>query len=158
MGNQNDADPCENHAVAQTIVVLGGRMQRVPLLYGIRPPWNGENGPNLNDKRCDLVTVVCRDKGYTIGGYHNDSNNCTVLDTMESIQVSSLMETTETSTTRQDNSQSTRLQCGLSSPQKACAAVVVHDRYVVILGGHTRHNTSAVASVEIVTTTMENQQ
>ena len=57
---------------------------------------------------------------------------------MESISVSSLLEATETSmTTRQNNSQWTRLQCHLSSPRRGCAAVVVHNRYIVILGGHT---------------------
>ena len=55
---------------------------------------------------------------------------------MESIQVSSLLETTETSmTTRQDNNQWTRLQCRLSCPRRNCAAVVVHNCYIVILGG-----------------------
>ena len=64
------------------------------------------------------------------------NNYYTTLDTIESIQVSSLLETTETSMmTRQNNSQWTRLQCCLSSPRSACAAVVVHNRYIVILGG-----------------------
>ena len=54
----------------------------------------------------------------------------------ESIQVSSLLEAMETlMTTRQNNSQWTRLQCHLSSPQMKCAAVIVHNCYVVILGG-----------------------
>ena len=102
------------------------------------------NGPSLNDRRGDLVAVVCRDKVYAIGGYGGDNNNIdnnTTLDTMESIQVSSLLETMETSTTmtmtRQNNSQWTRLQCRLSSPREICAIVVVHNRYVVILGGCT---------------------
>ena len=47
--------------------------------------------------------------------------------------------------TRQNNNQWTRLQCRLSSPRQACAAVVVHNRYVVILGGHTgRQHLSSV--------------
>ena len=37
--------------------------------------------------------------------------------------------------TRQNNNQWTRLQCRLSSPRSQCAAVVVHNRYIVILGG-----------------------
>ena len=60
--------------------------------------------------------------------------------TMESIQVSSLLETMETSMMRrQNNNQWTRLQCHLSSPQFNCAAVVVHNRYIVILGCSTMH-------------------
>ena len=102
-------------------------------------------GPNLNDKRKRLVAVVCADKVYAIGGCGRG-----VLDTMESIQVSSLLETMETSTTRQDNSQWTRLQCRLSSPREACAAVVLHNRYVVILGGHTGRQ--HLSSVDIMDT------
>ena len=55
---------------------------------------------------------------------------------LKSIQGSSLLETMETlMTTRQNNSQWTRLQCHLSSPQQDRAAVIVNNRYVVILGG-----------------------
>ena len=84
-----------------------------------------------------MAAVVCRDKVYAIGGFGDDNyNSYTTLDTIESIQVSSLLEMTETSmTTRQNNSQWTRLQCRLSSPRRQCAAVVVHNRYIVILGG-----------------------
>ena len=94
------------------------------------------NGPSLNDKRSKLVVVVCHDKVYAIGGQggSNNDNNST-LDTIESIQVSSLWETMETLTTRQNNNQWTRLQCRLSSLQSKCAAVVVQNRYIVILGG-----------------------
>ena len=104
------------------------------------------NGPSLNDRRQSLVAVVCRDKVYAIGGLRR-ANNFTTLDTMESIQVSSLLETTETSTmTRQNNNQWTRLQCRLSSPRSQCAAVVVHNCFIVILGGHIdmRHYLSSV--------------
>ena len=82
-----------------------------------------------------MVAIVCHDKVYSIGGLggHN-YNNYTTLNTIESIQVSSLLEMTETMT-RQNNSQWTRLQCCLSSPRRQCAAVVVHNRYIVILGG-----------------------
>ena len=95
------------------------------------------NGPSLNDRRRDLVAVVCRDKVYAIGGLGGDNyNGCRDWDTIESIQVSSLLEMTETSmTTRQNNNPWTKLQCHLSSPRSKCAAVVVQNRYIVILGG-----------------------
>ena len=106
------------------------------------------NGSNLNDRRRDLVAVVCRDKVYAIGGYGgNNYNNYTTLDTIESIQVSSLLKTMDTPmTTRQNNNQCTRLQCRLSSPRSHCAAVVVHNCFIVILGGHIdmRHYFSSV--------------
>ena len=139
----------ENDAVGQTIVVIGGQRQNGEFCNNSVIVWDPStmewrNGPSLNDRRGDLVAVVCRDKVYAIGGYGGDNNNIdnnTTLDTMESIQVSSLLETMETSTTmtmtRQNNSQWTRLQCRLSSPREICAVVVVHNRYVVILGGCT---------------------
>ena len=87
--------------------------------------------PNLNDRRRGLVAVVCRDKVYAIGRHDENPH---ALDTMQSIQASSLLETMETSMTRQNNSQWTRLQCCLSSPQQSFATVIVHNRYVIILG------------------------
>ena len=112
---------------------------------------------SLNDKRSDLVAVVCRDQVYAIGGWgrdnYNNYNNYTTLDTIESIQVSSVLEMTETSTmTRQNYSQWTRLQCHLSSPQCQCAAGVVHNRYIVILGGDSGVLSQDLSSVDIMDT------
>ena len=112
----------ENGAEGQTIVVIGGRINSdfytnsVIVWDPSTKRWR--NGPRLNDKRRSLVAVVCHDKVYAIGGYGYDNyGDDTTLDTMESIQVSSLLETMETSTmTRQNNNQWTRLQCRLSSP------------------------------------------
>ena len=131
----------ENGAGGQSIVVIGGELQRGEYTNTVivwdpsTKRWR--NGPSLNDRRCDLVAVVCHGNVYAIGGFGGDNyNSYTILDTMESIQVSSLLEMTErTTTTRQNNNQWTRLQCRLSSPRQACAAVVVHNRYIVILGG-----------------------
>ena len=146
----------ENGAGGQTIVVIGGRMHRAGCTNSVivwdpsTKRWR--NGPSLNDKRSDLVAVFCRDKVYAIGGYGDDNNNYTTLDTIESIQVSPLLEAKETSTmTRQNNSQWTRLQCRLSSPRSQCAAVVVQNRYIVILGGHTG-TFQALSSVDIMDT------
>ena len=131
----------KNGGGGQTIVVIGGQMQSDfntnPVIVWDPSTMEWRNGPSLNDKRLDLVAVVCHDKVYAIGGYGYDNyNNYTTLDTIESIQVSSLLEATETSTmTRQNNNQWTRLQCRLSSPRSEFAAVVVHNRYIVILGG-----------------------
>ena len=148
----------ENGAGGQTIVVIGGQMQS-DLFTNSVIVWDPStkrwrNGPSLNDKRRDLVAVVCRDKVYAIGGWGGSNiDNCTTLDTIESIQVSSLLETTETSTTtRQNNNQWTRLQCHLSSPRSKCAAVVVHNRYIVILGGDTGMMCQLLSSVDILDT------
>ena len=148
--SDNGVHPCENDAAAQTIVVLGGATQNEWCINSVivwdPSTMEWRRGPNLNDKRTSLVAVVCGDKVYAIGG----GGSRGVFDTMESIQVSSLLETMETSTTRQDNSHWTRLQCRLSSPRQACAAVVVHNRYVVILGGDS--DRQGLSSVDIMDT------
>ena len=128
LGGGRDLQACvtiesgnENGEGGQSIVVIGGRMQSDSYTNSVivwdpsTKRWR--NGPSLNDRRCDLVAVVCRDKVYAIGGVGGDNiQNFTVLDTMESIQVSSLLEAMETSRmTRQNNNQWTRLQCRLSS-------------------------------------------
>ena len=136
----------ENDSAAQTIVVIGGQLrsqqhQRRHFYTDSVIVWDPSTkrwrkGPRLNDERSDLVAVVCRDKVYAIGGCGYNNDNYRVWDTMESIQVSSLLETMKTlTTTRQNNNQWTRLQCRLSFRRKQFAAVVVHNRYIVILGG-----------------------
>ena len=156
----------ENGAGGQTIVVIGGQMQSGEFTNSVivwdpsTKRWR--NGPSLNDRRIELVAVVCRDKVYAIGGYGGNNDDDTTLDTIESIQVSSLLETTETSmTTRQNSNQWTRLQCRLSSPRNEFAVVVVQNRYVVILGGINGMDKD-LSSVDIMdtappTTAMENQ-
>ena len=151
---------CENDAAGQTIVVIGGqlRSQQSHLYTNSVIVWDPStqrwrNGPTLNDRRSHFVAVVCHDKVYAIGGVGHDNNySNTTLDTIESIQLSSLLETMKTLTmTRQNNSQWTRLQCCMSSPRRECAAVVVQNRYVVILGGHTGMG-QALSSVDIMDT------
>ena len=148
-GNENDG---------QAIVVIGGRMQSEYITNSVivweQSTKRWRNGPSLNDRRQSLVAVVCRDKIYAIGGFGRDNyNSYTFLDTFESIQVSSLVETMETSTmtTRQNNNQWTRLQCRLSSPRMKCAAAVVHNRYIVILGGNAGMHKD-LSSVDIMDT------
>ena len=144
----------ENGSGGQSIVVIGGRMRRVdPVIVWDPSTKRWRNGPSLNDRRRDLVAVVCRDQVYAIGGFGDDNyNNLTTLDIIESIQVSSLLEAKETlTTTRQNNNQWTRLQCRLSSPRSKFAAVVVHNRYIVILGGR-NHMRQDLSSVDIIDT------
>ena len=148
--SDNGVHPCESDAAARTIVVLGGATQSEwcsnSVIVWDPSAMEWRRGPNLNDKRKRLVTVVCSDKVYAIGG----GGSRGVFDTMESIQVSSLLETMETFTTRQNNGQWTRLQCQLSSPRQACAAVVVQNRYIVILGGDS--DRQLLSSVDIMDT------
>ena len=149
----------ENDSPGQTIVVIGGRMHSDYITNSVivwdPSTMEWRNGPSLNDERSFLAAVVCHDKVYAIGGLGGDNNynNDTVLDTIESIQVFSLLETMETSTTtRQNNNQWTRLQCCLSSPRHSFAAVIVHNRYIVISGGRNSILGQDLSSVDIMDT------
>ena len=139
--------------IVQIIVVLGGILKKVGCTNSVilwdpsKKQWR--KGPNLNDKRGQLVAVVCHDKVYAIGGSGSGGNK--TLDTIETIHVSSLLDTSCTTTTRQNNNnarQWTRLSCRLSSPRFGCAAVVVQDRYIVIMGGH--NGKSHISCVDIL--------
>ena len=60
----------ENGAGGQAVVVIGGQMQSGEYTNSVivwdpsTKRWR--NGPSLNEKRIDLVAVVCCDKVYAI--------------------------------------------------------------------------------------------
>ena len=93
--------------------------------------------PSLNKKRRWLAAETCNGKVYAIGGCH--------LDTIESIDVASLLANTESS-----NRQWNTLSCRLSTSKQECAAVVVHDRYIVIMGGD--NGSKSLSTVEVLDT------
>ena len=109
------SDRGENDAEGQTIVVIGGEIihSHMNSIF-VSDPSTMElrHGPSLYGMRSDFVAA---DKVYAIGRFGDDYNhdNYKVWGTIESIQVSSLVEMTET---RQNNIQGIRLQCHLSSP------------------------------------------
>ena len=131
----------ENDNEVQSIVVLGGRTKghsttdSVIVWDSSTKQWR--QGPSLNKKRHWLAAETCNGKVYAIGG-HN-------LDTIESIDVSSLLANTESS-----NRHWNTLSCRLSMTKHACAAVVVHDRYIVIMGGH--NGSKSLSTVEVLDT------
>ena len=131
--NASDED-----VTSESIVVLGGDIEQDGDITNSVIVWDPStqqwrNGPNMTEKRLGFAAVVCQDKIYAIGGMNGDFQR---LDTIEWIQVSSLLEQeTERSNSRQSNSQWTMLPCQLSSPREGCSAVVVHNHYIVIMGG-----------------------
>ena len=132
----------------QSIVVLGGRTNNhhptdsVIVWDSSTKQWR--QGPSLNEKRHYLAAETCNGKVYAIGG-RNGHN----LDTIESIDVASLLANTESS-----NRHWNTLSCRLSTSKHGCAAVVVHDRYIVIMGGD---NGSKVLSTVEVLDTLQNK-
>ena len=95
-------DKNENHVATTTatttqeaIVVIGGGAQgewydwytnAVIVWDPFSMKW--KYGPNLNEKRKCLVSVVCHDKVYVIGGCNENGQ---VFDTLECIHISSLL-------------------------------------------------------------------
>ena len=118
-------------------------------------------GPNLNDKRKGLAAVVCNDAVYAIGGWG--------LDTMERIPVSALSSSsyssssfkkTATTMTRNKNQNSAsssstwqRLKTRLTAKRAGCAAVVVHNRFVIVLGGYELCTVDIIDTMATVRTT-----
>ena len=134
----------ENDNEVQSIVVLGGRTKdnstddSVIVWDSSTKQWR--QGPSLNKKRRLVAAETCNGKVYAIGG-RNGHN----LDTIESIDVASLLANTESS-----NRHWNTLSCRLSTSKHGCAAVVVHDRYIVIMGGH--NGSKVLSTVEILDT------
>ena len=125
----------------KSIVVLGGVAEdhsttdSVIVWDSSTKQWR--QGPSLNKKRHCVAAETCNGKVYAIGGSH--------LDTIESIDVASLLANTESS-----NRHWNTLSCRLSTSRYGCAAVVVHDLYIVIMGGY--NGSKSLSTVEVLDT------
>ena len=132
---------------AQTVVVLGGRIQNqgftnsVLLMNLAEETRRWREGPPLNDKRGLHAAVVCGRGVYVIGGWNESSP----LDKIERIDVAKLCsESIESST----SNQWTTLTCRLSTRRNGCSAVAVHNRYIVVIGGSNRDPLSTVDIID----------
>ena len=133
---------------AQTVVVLGGKKQNqgftnsVLLMNLAEKTRRWREGPPLNDNRAYHAAVICNGGVYVIGG-HNGSSR---LDSIERIDVENLCsESMESSTSNQWKT----VPCRLSTRRNECSAVVVHNRYIVVIGGS---NGNFLSSVDIIDT------
>ena len=137
----------------QTVVVIGGYksgdITNSVLLMNLgkdEKQWN--EAPYLNQKRRGHAAVVCNGFVYVLGGF---CNGCGYLNSIERIAVDDLLETTCTTNNKK---QWTTLNCRLSTPRNGCAAVVVHDRFIVVAGGY---NGSYLSSTDIIDTVVKTQ-
>ena len=129
----------------QSIVVMGGETKDHPYSDSVIV-WDSSTkqwrqGPSLNEERDCFAAETCNGKVYVIGG----ENDCDILDTIECIDVASLMTISDSS-----SCQWKTLSCRLSTARKGCAAVVVHDRYIVIMGGY--NGSKYLSTVEVLDT------
>ena len=136
---------------AQTVVVLGGDKQgqgftnSVLLMNLAEKTKQWREGPPLNSNRAYHAAVICNGGVYVIGG-HNGSSR---LDSIERIDVENLCsESMESSTSNQWKT----VTCRLSTRRNECSAVVVHNRYIVVIGGSNRN---LLSSVDIIDTAVK---
>ena len=131
----------------QSIVVLGGETKDNPATDSVivsdssTKQWR--QGPSLNEERDLLAVETCNGKVYVIGGWNR---NIHCLDTIECIDVVSLLANTDSS-----NRHWNTLSCRFPTAKSGCAAVVVHDRYIVIMGGYNDRD-KFLSTVEVLDT------
>ena len=138
-------------------LLIGGKTTTVILLCPLSQTWR--DGPRLTRSRQDMTAIVCNEYVYAIGGVGQS--------TIERIHVDALMTTTAlaTTTTRLSHNNNNNnnnennnenqyewevLNARLSSPREGCAVVAIHNRFLVVLGGH--HCGQDLSSVDIVDT------
>ena len=135
----NNGQPC--------VVVVGGELNGEKVSDSVEA-WRIEGGrcvthpdkfPPLQQKRDGVAAVVCNGILYAIGGHNGKS----ALNTIECLNVSE--------SASGGKRQWKTFEAKLSSPRYACAAVVVADRFLVVVGGRDgSYNT--LRSVDIVDT------
>ena len=141
----------DQDGTAQTVVFLGGYnysqgyVNSVLLLSLAQENKQWREGPPLNVKRGYHAAVVCSGRVYVIGGH-----NGRPLDTIERIDIETLSSGSLANST---TNQWTTLNCRLSTPRYGCSAVVVYNRYIVVMGGYNSGND--LSSVDIIDTAVE---
>ena len=129
----------------QSIVVMGGETEDHVVSDSVIV-WDSSTkhwrqGPRLNEKRDCFAAETCNGKVYVIGG----DNDFHLFDTIECIDVASLLTISDSSICQWKT-----LSCRLSTARKGCTAVVVHDRYIVIMGGY--NGSKSLSTVEVLDT------
>ena len=137
----------------QTVVVIGGQKARCIVTNSVllmdleKDTKEWTEGPRLNKSRCGLAAVVCNGSVYALGGICNGQR----LDSIERIDLVDLLKSPCTS----DNTKHWEiLTCTLSTPREGCQAATVHNRFIVVVGGH---DVSFLSSTNIIDTAVQNQ-
>ena len=161
--------PTDRNPKEEIVVLVGGgtdynKRNSVLLLKDIedeRRATHWQEGPPLNQGRIFLSAVVCNGHVYAIGG-HGDITSS--VDTVERIGLEDLLSSSSTSSksTFRDNGdiQKTKwetLKCRLSSPRLDSSTVVVHNRYILVVGGKSRLGDASLLSVDIIDTATSEQ-
>ena len=139
-------DRPEDDDNSQIVLVLGGFKKSpgytnsVLLMNLAEENKQWREGPPLSYKRGCHAAVVCSGAVYVIGGLDRS-----YLDTIERIDVETLSSGSLTNST---TNQWTTLNCRLSTGKRGCSAVVVYNRYIVVMGGHYGNYLSSVDIID----------
>ena len=135
----------DNNNKRQTVVVFGGyqsghgSLDSILVLNVAAPDKHWREGPSMNKSRRGHAAVGCNGGVYVIGGNNGRSH----LDCIERIDVKDLLRSSSTSSTTQESPWTT-LTCRLSTGRFGCCAAVVHNRYIVVMGGYSNRYLSSV--------------
>ena len=137
---------------AQTVVVLGGRKQNgitnsVLVLNLDEGNKQWQEAAPMNQSRQEHAAAVCNGGVYVIGG----QNGSSYFDSIERVDVGDFLEA---SRTNMPSYQWTTLNCRMTTGRNGCSAAAIHDRYIVIVGGH--NGGHYLSSVDIVDTALQN--
>ena len=140
---------------AQIVVVLGGIQQRrgyvnsILLLNLADPDKQWREGPPMNQTRAGHGAVVCNGAVYAMGGRTGGYRDGANLDCIEQIDANDLLQSSLTTTSITHESHWKTLTCHLSTGRCGCCAVVVQNRYIVVVGGYSDRY---LPSVDIIDT------
>ena len=132
----------------QTVVVIGGHKGKgVTNSVMLMDLERWRKGPSLNQHRGGLAAVVCNGSVYAMGGRCDGQ----LLDSIERID---LLDLWKSPCATNNKTHWETLTCTLSTPRDGCQAAVVHNRFIVVVGGD---NYSYLSSTDIIDTTGQNQ-
>ena len=137
----------------QTIVVIGGETAKAEtnsvLLMDLdkdKKEWR--EGQSLNQNRLDHAAVVCNGSVYAIGGGCNGKR----LDSIERID---LLHLWKSPCATNNKTHWKKLTCILSNTRDYCQAAVVHNRFIVVVGG--QDDCDSFSSTDIIDTAVQTQ-
>ena len=136
----------------ETVVVIGGytlngATNSVLLMDLEKETKEWREGPTLKQPRGGLAAVVCNGFVYALKGYCKGR----FLNSIERIDLEDLLKSPSTTN---DKKHWTTLNCQVSTSRCGCQAAVVHNRFIVVVGGY---NGSHLSSTDIIDTAEHTQ-
>ena len=149
-GREGEAPQSKDQDIKSMILIVGGvvHLTRQTVTNSVlmwtpgQTKW--QRGPRMEKARKHHATVVCKDHVYTIGGQNHRNLSLHCVERLKITSLWSMLERQDTnvpsSTAEQEQTNHTNTTaawtrfCRLPIARAACAATVVQDRYIVIVG------------------------